>query len=270
MANSFTFGGVDFGALGLTVMRGERPFFPGIERAAVSLGLGDGEAFGPSRYKGREITLECVVRAASYAALKTAKDTIAAALNLREDSALILDTQSDRYWLARLTESSGFRVQSPRLALLTLTFASGEPFAFSTSETTKSVSLTLEGQAVSCTVAGSAETWPTIAVTVNTTIASWGIANETFDRRLAWAASPTSLVSGDVVTVYCDPIARDAYGEPISGQVVTIKRSGEATGVIRMAGIEGYFPKLSTAAPTLTFWGLRGSAVITHRNRYMG
>ncbi len=270
---SFSFGGVDFEAYGLIVARGAKPFFPEVSRPAVSLGSGDGEAAGRSRFGGREISLDCVVCGSSHADLLSKMDLIAKALYKREDEALILDAAPERYWLARLVKAPEWSPVTASRADVTLTFASAAPFAFATAESSAAVSLTLDGAAVVCAVGGNAEAWPTIDLTLNAGTASWGIENEALDLRLAWNASPTALVAGDKIQIVCDPVVQDAYGDPTGGQLLKIQHASEALGVVRNAGIEGHFPQLSPCVAgggTLTFWGLRGSGTVKWRNRWLG
>lgn len=268
--NSFNFNSTDFSDFNVVVVKGDRPFFPEIETQSTPLGLGDGVVFSTNRYKQQEIQLDCVIRGTSYSDLLAKKDSVSAALHNREESKLILETVPDRFYYAKLNSVSKFKFVSPKTGSFTASFIMGDPFTFSLSEYSTSATLSLNGQPITSTVAGNAETYPIIECLCNSTISSFGVANETLDKRLAWVASPTNLVSGDKVIIECSPFIRNLNGvEPQGGQCLKIKKAAESQAFIRNAGISGYFPLLTPTANTLTFWGLRGTATIKWYNRFI-
>jgi predicted phage tail component-like protein len=271
MANSFTFNGLDFSTLGVSAVRGDRPFFPAIQSQSSNLGLGDGVIYGPSRFNEQTIELDCVIRCSSIADLKTKKDAVRAALYQREDSQLILDTQPDRYWFAKLTGVSSYKFRTPTSGTFTLSFTSGDPYAYSVSEYSQSGTISYDGQYLTCTVAGSAQTFPIITVSLTSSTSSWGIENEELDRRLSWSASPTALASGTLITLECAPFIRlnDTLTENNGGLCFKVRPSGVAYDTVLMAGTSGHFPVMTPTCNALTFWGLRGTATIKWRNRYL-
>jgi len=127
MANSFTFNEVPLSTYGLKVLASSPSM--DVSFGAESVRLPDLSLVTRSEATPKPITLDIAVQASSKALLLAALNNIKLIVAEREAKALILDTQTDRYWLARFVDMSG-RFISPYAYRGVLSFVADDPAAY--------------------------------------------------------------------------------------------------------------------------------------------
>jgi predicted phage tail component-like protein len=124
MANSLSFNGIDLSVYGLIVKTRGTP----VEFTADSVLVHNISYAGDSKVPPKNISLEVAVLGSTVTELKSFMDSIMLILNQPTDEQLILDTQTDRYWLARFkTLTGGYRGLKFEGAL---DFTCHDPFAY--------------------------------------------------------------------------------------------------------------------------------------------
>ncbi len=255
--NSLSFNGIDLGQYGLIV---HTITLPVILKAEV-MQLPHKGIVGKSFYAPKYISLNIYIQGSSFENLIAAIDSVTTALNTDENAQLILDSISDRYWLARLDEMKG-RFLGPHLWQADVDFLCPDPAAYSVAEIEAAGSVgsfpyifpIWFGDEKTLAVGGSASTWPVFIMTVNDTIAQdteISIENETTGEELIYTVPAGGLVATDVLEIDC------------RNQIVYFND------VASMSTVSGKFPSLIVGSNTLQFTNFTGYVEITYRHRYL-
>lgn len=244
MANSFTYGAVDFSTYGLVVKDRDIP----MSHTVDSVQLHYRQSATDSRIGPKTITLNVVVTAASVTTLKTNMDTIKRLLNTQVDTNLILDSLDDRYWVSRFDDIRGSYKGikwEGRLDFICL-----DPYAYDNTETDDDYTDNEDPETITHTAGGTALIEPvwTLTATGNQPGITILLNNTTLGMELQWA--------GDML---------DTEILIIDSSEWTVTLEGAAS----MSGVSGVFPLLSPGvANTITVHDFTGNVNITYRNRY--
>lgn len=256
MANAFTYNSIDFSSYGLIVTAANKTLVspPRFER--IKTPYEDGEIFSDSYFDPRTISLDCVVRSATNSGLKTFLNNIEKALTEREDKKLILDSDTDKYYNARLASGINYKQIGVGTAFFSMEFISSSPFSYSTSTDSEDESITTNPQSFTLTTGGDSTTYPTFLLTADSSLSS--VIFEHIDREesLTWGGS---MVSGDVLKVECDPKAWKISLAPASDPTDFI-RSTET--------ISGFFPVLDSGVNAMRIHNSSGDLNTKHIARY--
>ena len=138
MAYSMSFNGIDMSGstYGLTVRKASYPLSPEAVIPSISIPYHSGQFTSERWSQARQLSIPCVVVGTSASNLLTKLDAIALLLNEKTDKKLILDWQSDRYYLARLSSIEREHVGA-LAASLTLNFLVPDGHAYAASLTTQ-------------------------------------------------------------------------------------------------------------------------------------
>jgi len=258
MANSLSYGGTDLATYGLYVTRQPSNLIAPVEFSSAKAGFADRGFAGYSSFGPRELVCECLVVAATRAALATALDNIRLKLFSREDAALIFDgIWAGRYWMARLSSGVNASLEAgAKVAKFTLAFQASDPFAYSTSAGSDDETITSGVHSFSVVVAGTAPALPVFTVVPNATSAPVVISNETTGEKIAWE---NSLASTDEIRIDC------------ATQYIDVADQATDTYAASMSNVDGQFPTLAAGVTnSLIISGVPGGSVNTAwRNRYM-
>lgn len=258
MSYGFTYGGVDFGALGLVVRRIPPALTAPAQWSPTGIPFADRAYSGPTGYGPRKIDLDCDVTPYG-STLKARLDAICAALVSREDQALTLDDGiwADRYWMARVQGEVSVELRAAgRLARLSIPFLAQDPFGYSTTETSRTLTIESDPDDFEDATGGTMEVAPVFVVTPSVACSLVAIGVEARDERLAWS---NSLSDSQKLRIDC------------ARQIVEIAAQGSNDWSASMANVTGWFPKL-TAGDTnsIRVWGCSaGTLGITYRARYL-
>lgn len=229
----FTYGGVDVGALGLTVLRAPRLLTPGAVFAARRVPGADRSVAAQSEYGPRELSLSCLVSGTSAADLRGRLDQIAAVLGSRTEKQLVLSQYPDRYWLARPAESPAVASVTVASATVDITFAALDPLAWGVAEV-EQVASWPAAAGWNVVVGGTAETTPTVIYQATGAVSVVSFENSELDERVAWEGA---LGAGERLRFDC----RD-------WTVHRAPASDPDDWAPAIAGVSGSFPRLQVGA----------------------
>lgn len=245
MANSFTYRGYDFSTYGLIVKDRDIPMTHEVD----SLQLHYKSFATDSKIPPKRISLSVAVIAADITTLKTNLDTIKRLLNTQVDENLILDSLSDRYWLARFIGLTGkfkgvmFEGNVDFLCL--------DPYAYGNSAISHDYTDNENPETITETPGGTALIEPVFTLTssVVDAAATIRVRNNTLGMEITWG--PGAIGIGGILSVDC------------SLWYVTLN------GTASMATVVGQFPVLSPSeANSLKVYGFTGNVNIAYRARY--
>lgn len=170
MTAVMTYNGVASTEFGITIINIARPILAGSNHVLTRVPGRHGSYVMPGELKDREITVECVVNAASYSLLRTIDLSIAKWLYQTAHKILSFSDQPGKYYMAVLTEPIN-EDQLLSIGQFTLTFIA-EPFIY---EIEASQAFVLDAATVSN--AGAVVTPPRFAVTFTATASEWKVIN---------------------------------------------------------------------------------------------
>lgn len=145
MAHSIHFDGVDLAGsnYGVTLLDGEYPLLPSARLEVRSLGTRHGGYSQGGYLEPREIAAPISVRGTSNDDLDDKLDALRLLMNPRNgDKSIKFDHQADRYYLGRLNEAVNWKYYGPCVARAVLHFLCADPLAYSTTETTQTITVT--------------------------------------------------------------------------------------------------------------------------------
>lgn len=148
---SFSFNGNSFASF-LKVLNLDHMSPPGSVRSIRVLGR-DGAFETPTRFAPYDMSVECLIDGASYAAAIANRDTLLGLIATREVGTLVFDDMTGRYFPAKFLSAGPINRVTTTTFFMTLTFFIGDPFTHSTTETTITLGPTVG--------TGSPETVPT-------------------------------------------------------------------------------------------------------------
>ena len=245
MANSLTFNGHDLSDYGLIVKSRNMP----VDFQADGVLVEDISYAGNSKVPPKNISLEITVTASSPTVLKSNMDTIMLILNQQESQQLILDTLTDRYWIARFKSLNGtYR----GIAFNgTLEFTCFDPFAYAVSESTDVTAIAADPDNAVIDAGGTALIRPvyTIVSDANDGTATIVLHSDNTDEEIEWSGA---LIIGTEIEIDC-------------ANWVVYKDDVED-----MATVSGQFPTLVQDTTNLILTsGFTGSLTVTWRNRFV-
>lgn len=253
MAFAFTFNGVEMGALGVTINAGKVDWSPAPQFDSVAIPQSDVALANSSRFQAMQIAFGGIVEAASAAALQTALDAIAKALNVRTDAALLLDTITGRYWMARPNGALGVERYTD-WAKLEFSFIANDPHAFASSETDSTQTWPVASWAI--TPGGTHEIKPAWIFEASGAATVVALENADTDERVAWvgtlAAGNRLKFGAETWRVYFDAAGGDDW-------------------TLSMSNVSGVFPRLLPAVEnTIRLLApAAGSLRVIYRERYV-
>jgi len=255
MANSFSFNGTDFSSLGLYVLRSSRPLAPPTNLSETALIRGDGAVASPARRGARTITLDCAVKGTTLSGLRESLDTIQTGLISRAPKQLILDTMSDRYFMAIPLPPETAEFPTRRVAEMTISFRCLDPFAYPVSSSDVTATLSSNSETVEVANAGTAYSRPQVDIVLSAATDYFSVRVEAMEQALSWmgdaAAGDTIRVDNENRQVLLQPIGGDTFAEEF--------------------GVGGDFFELAPAETNeVIFDNLSGADVtITKKDRYL-
>ena len=246
MANSLSFNGTNLGIYGLIVKTRNMP----IEFNAEGVLVEDISYAGDSKIPPKPISLEVVIEGSSIDNLKAALDTIMSVLNVQTDAQLILDTLSDRYWMARFRKLSG--TYKGVMFDGTLEFVCFDPIAYAVAPSSDVTAITLPTADYAVVDSGGTAiirpVYTLVADGARTSPATILLHSDNTDEEISWIGA---ITPGQTLVI------------DTALWVVTLD------GVESMATVTGQFPTLvpSTTNPILVS-GFSGTLTVTWRNRF--
>lgn len=246
MPNSFSFNGTDLSAYGLIVTSKSLP----VNKLSTYTQLIDRSYGYDSIVPPKTISLNVSVTGASKAILEGYLDSIGLVLNETTDKQLILDSMTDRYWMARPDSMAG-NFRSPTLWEGTADFTCHDPFAYDITEDDDDYNIDADPKTLFITGGGTAIIYPVYTLTSGAIINPATIKTEnTYTLQdLTWTG----------VLGVADELEIDT-------EHWTVKLNN-----VEDMDISGQFPLLlpSSNAIKVTGFGVLGSLNITYRKRYV-
>jgi len=245
MANSLTFNGTDLTAYGLIVKTRDMP----VEFSTDSVLVEDISYAGNSKVPPKNISLNVAITGASITNLKSNLDSIKSVLNVQIDAQLILDTLSDRYWMARFKRLSG--TYKGIMFDGVLDFTCFDPFAYAVAPSSDATAIVnaVADNAIIFT-GGNALIRPVYtilsdAIRVGTNVI---LHSDNTDEEIEWTGN---LANGTVLV--------------FDTALWVVKKNT----VEDMATVDGQFPTLVQDTTNLILTaGFTGTLTVTWRNRY--
>lgn len=252
MSNSLTFDNTDLSAYGLSVLTSGPSL--GIVFEADVIQLPDLALAAQSTKMPKPIALDVVVQGSSRAVLLGYLDSIRKVIVEREAKALILDTQPDRYWLARFVEMDGY-FMSPLAYAGTISFAADDPAAYGIDpeEDTGLLAITPDPDTEAIVVGGTAYVNPVYTLTAGELLTDVTIKleNVTTVEELQWTGT---MANGKALVI------------DVATWLVTYD------GAASMATVTGKFPRLQPGVSNnikVTNFSDSGTLRVVYRNRYL-
>ena len=245
MANSLTFNGTDLTAYGLIVKTRDMP----VEFSTDSVLVEDISYAGNSKVPPKNISLNVAITGASITNLKSNLDSIKSVLNVQIDAQLILDTLSDRYWMARFKRLSG--TYKGIMFDGVLDFTCFDPFAYAVAPSSDATAIVnaVADNAIIFT-GGNALIRPVYtilsdAIRVGTNVI---LHSDNTDEEIEWTGN---LANGTVLV--------------FDTALWVVKKNT----IEDMATVDGQFPTLVQDTTNLILTaGFTGTLTVTWRNRY--
>ena len=237
MSGSFSFDGTNLSTKGMYLLAPlpKEVLTPSRSATVEILGKPGAYAF-PQRFTQRRFNLDCYVQGDSHSDLLSKLQEIGSLLNPQKGlKQLIFDTQTDRYYLAKVSNTMVGRIKAVD-ADIAVDFIVPDPFPFSSSESSYAQDLTSDPQTYSFSAGGDAQ-----AVPVHTLLARAAgtdllvkVRNDTLGQEIQWEGN---LNIDDNLVIDCE-------------QWVVKK-----TGAVDMANVSGEFPMLNPGSNQFTVSG---------------
>lgn len=262
---SMEYGGVDLAgsSYGVTVLRHKRVFLPESEIEINQFGQRHGGYADGGWLKARVMTVPCVVNGSSQSDVESKLDALRLLMDPSAgDQSIQFDSQTDRYWLGRLSGVLEQEWQPPKTRLVTLRFVCADPVAWASSETTINVTLDANPKAVNTAVIGGTTAMRPV----------WTFQNTSGGAVSTWKVSNTT--TGEVLTV-SQPVVHSHYIR-FDSQRERVETSTDGNSwAATMSGIsmtEAVFPRLKPGVVNaLSIEATdNGSLTIVGRARYLG
>ena len=172
MGHSFTYNGTDFSTYGVTVTGRTVPGSASWDTPIRPVAGRHGGVAGVGYLSPLDISLPCLVEAASSTALQDNLDNIRASLAVTEDKLLSLDSISGRGWYSRAIGGYDVNMLGPTSCMIRLDFVAADPVGYASTVTSQTIDLSTDTTttayipaSTSSVVKGTAVTYPTIEVT---------------------------------------------------------------------------------------------------------
>jgi predicted phage tail component-like protein len=206
---------------------------------------------GDSKVQPKVISLNIAMTAASIATLESNIDTVRRLLNTQVDEHLILDSLSDRYWLARFQNLTG----KPKNLIFegNIDFLCLDPYAYGNSVISSDYTDNEDPEEITITPGGSALIEPvfTLTSTVVDAAATIRVRNDTLGMELTWGPGAIG-VGGQLV---------------IDSSIWHVTLNGVAS--MSLTDPSGLFPVLSPGVANLIqVYGFTGNVNIAYRNKF--
>jgi len=245
MGNSLSFDDTDLGQYGLSIVSREVP----LSFQSESIQLQDKAYANDSLAIPKVIALNVNILGTTIATLKTNLDSIKEVLNTRVNAELILDSLSDRYWMARFESLTGQIKGS--LFSGSLVFMSYDPFAFNTSETLHEYNIDADPKTVQPTVLGTSRVEPVYTLTAGELLTdiTLKVENTGTAMELVWEGT---ILDGKDLEI-------DVANWHVTNNAVA-----------SMSTVSGEFPYLNLGVNSIKVTGFSttGSIDIVYRKRY--
>ena len=256
MSRSLSFNSIDLSIYGLSVLSSGHSH--SLRYFADLIQLPDLSLAPQSAKLPRLITLEIIIEATTNALLLGYLDSIKSIVGERLEKALALDTQTDRYWLARFLEMSGNLINAATYKGV-LIFSADDPMAYDNTETTRGpVDIDADPKTITEPASGVLEgtgyalpVYTLITGAPGLTDVTIKVENVTLAEELQWTGSLTTGQSLEI---------------DVPGWVVNKE------GVANMATVTGLFPRLKPGESNsikVTGFGTTGTLTIVYSKRYL-
>lgn len=245
MSNSLSFNGTDLSAYGLYVLSRDIPIY----QMADEIQLQDRTYADRSRVVAKSISLSIEIVGTDAETLKANVDTVKRILNTQMDAILILDVESDRYWLVRLERLTGSYTY--RIFKGNLSFSCYDPYAYDVEETDSPHVIDESPETVVEETSGTARIEPVYTLIADDDLPATtvSILNTETNMTLEWTGD---IEDDDVLVIDCQK------------WLVTLN------GVPSMGTVDGQFPYLLPGQENeLQVSGFSGTLGIKYRNRYV-
>ena len=243
--NSLTFNGIDLSIYGLTVTNQNLDIFKQVPDAVQLTNKAYG--FGDTRIP-KSADIKITVTGTTRDDVKSKLDSIKSVLNERDSKHLVLDTQADRYYIARFVSLDGAFV-FPMVFAGTLSFICYDPLAYSVNETSSDFSIDANPKTIIETAGGTAYIEPVFTLVADADLTGTiKVENLETLEELQWTGS---LATGEDLEI------------DVENWIV------KKTGTPDMATVSGQFPRLLQGSNQIKITAFSGSLNITYRNRYV-
>ena len=181
----------------------QKPHIPKQQVNTINIPKKNGLYVASKKFTGNELILKGYMDCDSYDDLTTKIENLAAFLHGDSDKKLISSKQTDRYWNVQYLDYEVIE-QKDDYAFVNLTFTCHDPFAYDTTATTDSQTITTSGTTYVVANSGHTYAFPVITITFNANQTHVYFANNSivddvsnrFDISKAFS-------SGDVLEVDC-------------------------------------------------------------------
>lgn len=157
MAYSMHYNGVDLSgsSYGLTVLQGPVSFVPASRTTLRALGTRHGGYSQGGYLEPRELPVSGYVTGTSASNMKSKLDALKLVMNpANGEKSIRLDHVSDRYWLGRLAGDIEYTNVGPSSCKVEMRFQCADPLAYSTTETTQTVTVDTNPEVATVPAAG--------------------------------------------------------------------------------------------------------------------
>lgn len=196
-----SFDGTNLSTKGFDCFDIRKPLIPKQDISVIDIPKRNGNIISSKKFTQNKLVLYGYVKNNSYDDLTTALEDLAAFLHTDDDVQLISSKQDDRYWNVQYLDYEIIKEEDD-YAIVTLTFdCINDPFAYDTTPTTDSQTITSSGTTYIVANAGHTYAFPEITFTFNQSQSHIYIANNAItDNRFNISKS---FASSDVLVVDC-------------------------------------------------------------------
>lgn len=203
MSVVMTFNSVTSTTMGFTVIEVQKPLIAPVEQTVINIPKYRGTYQSNRKFSTNEITVRGYVIGTSYADLVTKLKALSGYLYSETDETLSFDDESDRAYQAQHVETV-ITHKTYRVCYLDLIFTCHDPFAYDTTATTDSQTITSSGTTYVVANAGHTYAFPVITITFNADQQHVYVANNTIVDDVANRFDISkAFSSGDVLVVDC-------------------------------------------------------------------
>lgn len=199
-----SFDGTNLSTKGFNCFDIKKPHIPKQKLSTIDIPKRNGNIISSKKFTQNKLVLYGYVKNDSYDDLTTALENLAAFLFTDDDVHLISSKQNDRYWNVQYLDYEIIE-QKDDYATVTLTFdCINDPFAYDTTPTTDSQTITSSGTTYVLANAGHTYAYPVITITFNADQQHVYVANNTIVNDTANRFDISkAFSSGDVLVVDC-------------------------------------------------------------------
>lgn len=199
-----SFDGTNLSTKGFNCFDIKKPHIPKQKLSTIDIPKRNGNIISSKKFTQNKLVLYGYVKNDSYDDLTTALENLAAFLFSDTDKKLISSKQTDRYWYVQYLDYE-IVDQKDDYATVTLNFDCIEdPFAYDTTATTDSQTITTSGTTYVLANAGHTYAYPVITITFNQAQTHIYVVNNTIvDNTANRFDISKAFSSGDVLVVDC-------------------------------------------------------------------